>query len=70
MDTVNTKSEKKEKKMGRPRGRSQDRPLNIRVNSAFYAQIDKWRERQPDKPSRSDAIRTLVEWAIAQKGSR
>jgi hypothetical protein len=67
MDMVNTKTDKKQKKGGRPRGRSQDRPLNIRVNEAFYVQLDEWRARQPGHPSRSEAIRLLVEFGIAAK---
>ena len=33
----------------------------MRVQPEFLDTIDAWREAQPDKPSRSEAIRQLVE---------
>lgn len=36
----------------------------MRVTPEFLATIDAWAEAQPDKPSRSEAIRRLVEEAL------
>lgn len=36
----------------------------MRVQPVFLATVDAWREAQPDKPSRSEAIRRLVERAL------
>jgi hypothetical protein len=53
------------KKMGRPPGRTQDRPMQLRVNADFLAMLDNWRSRQPNEISRTEAIRHLVSLAIA-----
>lgn len=53
--------------MGRPPGRIQDRPFQMRVTEEFLRMIDNWRRKQPDEPSRAEAIRRLVEQAV--KGS-
>lgn len=64
---VNTKYTQREKKArGRPVGLIHDRILNMRVNQAFLAKIDDWRRKQPDLPHRSEAIRRLVESALAR----
>ncbi|MFD2235463.1 hypothetical protein [Phaeospirillum tilakii] len=34
--------------------------FNMRVSPAFLGLIDEWRRRQPDIPSRAEAIRRLV----------
>jgi hypothetical protein len=54
--------------MGRPPGKIQDRILQMRVSDDFIESVDKWATRQPDNPSRSEAIRRLVELAL--KGKR
>lgn len=41
----------------------------MRVAPGFFEPIDAWREAQPDKPSRSEAIRRLVEEALKAKRS-
>ena len=46
--------------MGRPPGRVQDRPFQMRVTEDFLRVIDDWRRKQPDLPSRAEAIRRLV----------
>lgn len=46
--------------MGRPPGKIQDRPFQMRVSEEFLEAIDKWRKQQPDQPSRAEAIRRLV----------
>jgi hypothetical protein len=48
--------------------RTQDRPLQMRVNDEFIRTIDGWRRKQPDLPSRTEAIRRLVEMALAASG--
>src|SRR5262245_855068 len=55
--------------MGRPPGRIHDRPLQMRVSDDFVKGIDRWRSRQSDKPSRSEAIRRLVEQALKHERS-
>jgi len=39
----------------------------MRVTEEFLRMIDNWRRKQPDEPSRAEAIRRLVEQAV--KGS-
>jgi hypothetical protein len=36
----------------------------MRVSSQFLKNVDRWRKKQPDEPSRAEAIRRLVEYAI------
>jgi hypothetical protein len=50
--------------MGRPPGRVQDRPFQMRVSGVFLRAIDRWRNAQEDTPSRAEAIRRLVEQAL------
>jgi hypothetical protein len=40
---------------------NKDQRLFMRVDSEFLKQIDEWRRQQPDIPTRSEAIRRLVE---------
>ncbi len=47
--------------MGRPPGKIHDRILQMRVSDDFIEMVEQWANRQPDKPSRSEAIRRLVE---------
>jgi len=49
---------------GRPAGVAQDRILHMRVSAEWLALVDAWRGRQPVIPSRSDAVRALVEMAV------
>jgi hypothetical protein len=55
--------------MGRPPGRIQKHPFQMRVSAAFLKVIDKWREQQEDKPSRAEAIRRLVELGLKASAS-
>ena len=41
----------------------------FRMSDALRDGIDDWREAQPDKPSRSEAIRRLIEEALKAKRS-
>jgi metal-responsive CopG/Arc/MetJ family transcriptional regulator len=54
--------------MGRPTGRTQDRPFQIRLTEQFLTKVDDWRRKQPDLPSRSEAIRRIVEAHLADGG--
>jgi hypothetical protein len=53
--------------MGRPPGKIQDRILQMRVSDDFIEVVEKWAARQPDRPSRSEAIRRLVEIGLKSK---
>ncbi len=46
--------------MGRPPGRIQDRPFQMRLSNEFLRRLDEWRRRQPDLPSRAESIRRLT----------
>jgi hypothetical protein len=50
--------------MGRPPGRIQHRPFQMRASDEFLRSIDRWRRKQKDQPSRAEAIRRLVEQAL------
>ena len=54
------------KKRGRP-PTGQNPVLAIRLPAALRADIESWAMRQKDKPSRSEAIRRLIEFALAIK---
>jgi hypothetical protein len=41
-----------------------DRQLQMRVTEDFVRKIDDWRRKQPDLPSRTEAIRRLVEFGL------
>jgi hypothetical protein len=45
--------------MGRPPGRIQDRPFQMRLSGEFLERLDEWRRKQPESPSRAEAIRRL-----------
>jgi hypothetical protein len=57
------------KKRGRP-ATGQDPVSAIRLSPALRSAIEAWAKLQPDKPSRSEAIRQLVEFALATKSKR
>jgi hypothetical protein len=61
MKSVNIKITEMQKKVGRPPGRTQPRPFQMKVNDAFIATIDDWRRRQADFPNRTESIRRLIE---------
>jgi hypothetical protein len=42
----------------------------MRASDEFLKKIDKWRQKQPDEPSRAEAIRRLVEAGLAGKSGR
>lgn len=46
--------------------RSMDPLLNFRAPSDLIARIDEWRRRQGAIPSRSEAMRDLIEMSLAR----
>jgi uncharacterized protein len=59
------------KKMGRPPGpEPQTHALQTRVSTEFLAKVDSWRREEPDLPSRTEAIRRLVELGLAASAKR
>src|SRR5262245_35089524 len=58
------------KKRGRPPGRRYGETIPVRLSSALKDQVDAWTEKQPDAPSRSEALRRLVELGLAAKGKK
>jgi hypothetical protein len=66
VNTLNTKMTKNPLR-GRPKGRAQDRPFQMRVSEAFLQTVDDWRRAQADLPSRAEAIRRMVELAAKTK---
>jgi hypothetical protein len=57
------------KKRGRP-PTGQDPVTAVRLSPLLKSQIEDWANQQPDKPSRSEAIRRLVKLALAAKPKR
>lgn len=57
------------KRTGRP-PTGKDPVTAIRLSPTLRAAIDEWRRKQDDLPSRSEAIRRLVEQAIAADGTK
>jgi hypothetical protein len=57
------------KKRGRP-ATGRDPVSAIRLSLVLRASIDSWAKEQPDKPSRSEAMRRLVEFALATKSKK
>jgi len=55
----------KKRRRGRPAGRVHDQQLQMRVTAEFLNAVDDWRNKQPDSPSRAEAIRRLVETSLA-----
>ncbi len=55
-------SETRKNKGGRPPINAT--PLTVRLEPASLARLDRWREEQPDRPSRPEAIRRLISEAF------
>ena len=55
-------SETEKSKGGRPKVNAT--ALTVRIPPEQLARLDKWAEAQPDKPSRPEAVRRLVEAGI------
>jgi hypothetical protein len=67
INTKNITMTKKRRRRGRPSGRTQDRPFQMRVSEQFLRMVDDWRRFQVDLPSRAEAIRRLVELGTTVK---
>jgi hypothetical protein len=39
--------------------------IQVRVSGSLYDQLENWRRAQPKIPARSEALRTLIEKALA-----
>ncbi len=57
------------KKRGRP-ATGRDPLTALRLPPAMRANIENWAKQQSDNPSRSEAIRRLIELALAVKAKR
>jgi metal-responsive CopG/Arc/MetJ family transcriptional regulator len=66
---MSTKTVLPKRKRGRP-ATGRDPVSAIRLSPALKATIDNWAKQQDDKPSRSEAIRRLIEIALTAKSKR
>jgi hypothetical protein len=62
-----TKSIRGNKKRGRPRTTGIGTQIGMRWHEPDLHAIDEWRRKQPDLPSRAEAIRRLVEQALGRR---
>jgi hypothetical protein len=44
--------------------------FEMRMDPGELAQVDEWRRKQPDIPSRAEAIRRLIQQALKAKGGK
>jgi hypothetical protein len=58
------------KKRGRPPSGGRDPLMALRMPPALRSDLEDWAKRQADKPSRSEALRRLVEMALKIKDKR
>jgi len=54
-------------KPGRPPGKIQSEILHMRTTPQFLRAVHKWRRQQDDKPTRSEAVRRMVEIGLKAK---
>jgi metal-responsive CopG/Arc/MetJ family transcriptional regulator len=47
----------------------QDQRIQLVTSKRFVQQVDEWRRAQPELPSRSEAIRRLVEVGLATEAA-
>jgi hypothetical protein len=66
-DMASSKKNVVRKRAGRP-ATGQDPVTAIRLSQEMRATVDKWAARQDDSPTRSEAIRRLVELGLKAKG--
>lgn len=57
---------KKKRGRGRPRT-GIGKPVGLRLYPKLQEKIDAWALKQPDRPGRPEAIRRLLEFALAAK---
>jgi metal-responsive CopG/Arc/MetJ family transcriptional regulator len=55
------------KSRGRPKGRTYRETIPVRLTPEAVEEIDAWIERQAETPSRSEAIRILIERGLKSK---
>jgi hypothetical protein len=55
------------KKMGRPTGRRYGETIPMRLSPELKNKVEMWAKKQPDAPSRSEALRRLVELGLKLK---
>jgi hypothetical protein len=58
------------KKRGRGRPFVGAEPVMVRLLPGQAAAVDRWRKAQSDKPGRPEAIRRLIDMALAIKAKR
>jgi hypothetical protein len=66
---MSTKKVVPKKRRGRP-PTGRDPVSSIRLSPALRSAVETWAKQQTDKPSRSEAIRRLVEFALAAKSKK
>jgi metal-responsive CopG/Arc/MetJ family transcriptional regulator len=66
---MSTKKVVPKRKRGRP-ATGKDPVSAIRLSLPLRSAIEDWAKQQSDKPSRSEAIRRLVEFALKAKSKR
>jgi len=59
----------RKRRRGRP-PTGQDPVTAVRLSPALKSQIEDWAKQQPDNPSRSEALRRLLEMALKLKRTR
>jgi hypothetical protein len=64
------KSTREITKSRKPRASVTGEPVLVRIQPKMAADLDVWRRDQPDLPGRPEAIRRLVEQALAQGRKR
>jgi hypothetical protein len=62
---VNAEIVNMKKKVGRPSKGDPRTMLQPRLSDEFLAKLDGWRREQEDLPSRTEALRRLVEKALS-----
>jgi hypothetical protein len=53
-----------------PKHPEKNRLLQMRVSGDFLRTVDDWRRKQPELPSRSEAIRRLVQQALTSRTTK
>jgi hypothetical protein len=60
---------KKKRRRGRPRT-GIGKPVGLRLYPELEKKIDAWASKQPDRPGRPEAIRRLIEVALATNSKK
>ena len=69
MGSISMGGTKKKRGRGRPRT-GIGKPVGLRLYPDLERRLDAWVSKQPDKPGRPEAIRRLIEVALAIKGEK